>query len=222
MGIGIVFNEQNLSDKNFGKSDFIKYGYLDYIQGDGNSYIETNFTGYREVWQDTPGVIPENLPKIEVDFIGVKIEDNIYADSYIFGIKDKLDPVGRFYRNTILASGRGAIFKNDGYDEGVEYNLIYGAVQSYVNGNLVSDNSNGERQYRLNAYETPICLFAGFYTDYGFGCSKQKIKRFKAYTGDKLILDLRPYRKSDGTVCMIDDLTKEFYYNQGTGNFIGK
>ena len=51
--------------------------------------------------------------------------------------------------------------------------------------------------------------------------SKIKIYNFKAYSGDKLVKNLVPYRKTDGTVCMLDKISGNYHYGIGSGVFIG-
>ena len=225
MGVVLKFDEQNLSDKNFGKADVIKYGFIDYIQGDGNSCLDTGFSGYRINMSDTPGDIPDDLPKIEIEgiFVNVREGDYHYPDSYIFGPYDEpRGTTGRFYGGTCNVSGRGATFEKQGYEIGSTYKLVYGSVYSYLNDDLVSDNSDGHNQYRINAYPENIHLLSGIIPSTSDQkCSIQKIKSFRGYIGNKIMVDLRPYRKTDGTVCMFDMISRKYIYSKGSGTLLG-
>ena len=223
MGVGIKFNEQNLSDKNLGKADFVKIGYINYIQGDANSWIDTEFSGYRDSTKDIPGSVPEDTPKIQITFLPeLRAGANPY-DNGLFGVVvqngTNNQPICLISAIDINITGKGASGIIS-YEKDQKLILEYGSVKSKLNDIDVIDNSNGSNQYRINAYENSIKLL-GFSIDGTWKSSIHRIYDFKAYVGDSLVKHLRPYRKSDGTVCMIDELTKTFYYNKGTGVLIG-
>lgn len=214
MGVLIKLNENLFEDKNLG-SISLNNRFLEYIQGDGASYIDTGFTGYRANWQDVAGTIPNDVPSIEIGFIPNKDS----TQNILLGTLLQPQPI--VYSNTekkIYSAGKGAIFSdlslND--DENI---LVYGAVTSSLNGTTIKDNSDMANQYRLNAYENNITLFAGNYNNAGVLYGTNKITYFKAYQGETLVLHLRPFIDSNGVVCMKDVLTDTLYYNQGTGNF---
>ena len=232
MGVGIKFNEQNLLDKNFGKVNFIKFGYLDYIQGDGNSWIDTLFSGYRNNWSDTPGIIPEDAPKIQIEFEPIiKITEGIVNayENCLFGVNktaSNIYPFCRIYldssmKTVIEITGKGASGSSQ-INTNQRSIIEYGSTKSKLNDYDIADNTNGSNQYRINAYDSSIKLLGCTDDDGNWHNSIYKIYDFKAYIGESLAKHLRPYRKSDGTVCMIDELTKKFYYNQGSGVLTGR
>lgn len=47
-----------------------------------------------------------------------------------------------------------------------------------------------------------------------------KIYYFQIYDNNVLVRDFIPVLDATGTPCMFDKVTKQFFYNQGTGNFI--
>jgi hypothetical protein len=50
--------------------------------------------------------------------------------------------------------------------------------------------------------------------------STKKIYHFKLYNNNVLVRDFIPVLDPYGTPCMYDKVTQQFFYNQGTGNFI--
>jgi len=49
---------------------------------------------------------------------------------------------------------------------------------------------------------------------------KFRMYSFKIYDNGTLIRDMIPVKDSDGVVCMYDKVSKQYFYNAGTGNFI--
>ena len=88
---------------------------------------------------------------------------------------------------------------------------------------LTEDMSN---QYRINAYDENVLLFyksdiPQSYLTTELVNTNIKIYNFKAYSGDKLVKNLVPYREIDGTVCMLDKISGNYHYGIGSGVFIG-
>ena len=223
MGVGILLKESNFGDKNFGKASIKKYGIISYIQGDGESYIDTGFTGYRANANDTSGVIPDDIPKVEVTFVVSNDNSNFET---VIGTLDRAYPaISVLSKKTINITGKGAIgLFHDVVTADKDVTVLYGSDKTYINGVIVADNTDMSNQYRLNAYPENVNLFVSYNSYNGetkVWYSTAKVKEFKAYLGDNLVLHLKPYRKKDNTVCMIDILTNEFYENKGTGTFVG-
>lgn len=218
---GNIFGEKKLSTK-------VKNGYLSYLQGDKNSYIfVAGWSGYRNNASDVAGTIPANTPKIEVGLMGIPsmagvnmilgtIEDvNKYMLPCIYTINNGFK---------ICSQGKGASFvdgipinENDRGDD-VLHSIVLGSVKSYIDGVEVVDNSDMSNQYRLSAYErTGLCIFGGLYSNI-FTLSSARIQYVKFYNGDTLVRHLRAYAK-DGVACMKDEVSGNYYYNQGVGQF---
>lgn len=126
--------------------------------------------------------------------------------------------------NRIQAARKGAAFTST-YD-GTKKKIIFGSIKSYIGDSLVKDNSDMSNQYRINTYDKNILLFyksniPQTYLTAELVNTNIKIYNFKAYSGDKLVKDLVPYRKTDGTVCMLDKISGNYHYGIGSGVFIG-
>lgn len=66
MALVLSTNDADYSTRNLGTAERSIYGEISYIQSDGNVYIDTGFTGYRNSSNDVAGSIPEDAPRIEI------------------------------------------------------------------------------------------------------------------------------------------------------------
>ena len=218
MGIIISLDTTTFADENFGKISY-KNCFLEYIQGDGASYINTGFSGYRIVYNDVVGSVPGDAPSIEITFA-----TDTKTEQVLFGLINSAAPSCRIYETGgnghINVSGKGATGDYIVEDLTVRKVFKYGAVYSYIDGVQVADNSDMTNQYRLNAYDESILLFGGLMGN-TLSYNNAKIYEFKAYVGETIVLHLMPYADENGIVCMKDILKDRLYYNQGTGSFIG-
>ena len=56
---------------------------------------------------------------------------------------------------------------------------------------------------------------------YGHNFSYIKLYDCKIYIEDMLVRNLVPVKDKNNVVCLFDKVYEEFYYNKGTGSFIG-
>lgn len=94
----------------------------------------------------------------------------------------------------------------------------YDGSKFYCNGEAIftMTNTNGYSNY-------PIYLFAlnnGNKADTS-RLYKGKFFYFKIYKAGVLIRDFRPVKDGAGVYCLYDEVEERYYYNQGTGQFIG-
>lgn len=221
MALVLSTNDADYSTRNLGTAERSIYGEISYIQSDGNVYIDTGFTGYRNSSNDVAGNIPEDAPRIEIT-----IETGADAkNKCVFSAKhSNCFMLSKVDVNRIQTGQKGATFSSV-YD-GAKKKIIFGSIKSYVGDSLVKDNSDMSNQYRINAYDENILLFYKSDIPQAYLSSELvntniKIYNFKAYSGDKLVKDLVPYRKTDGTVCMLDKISGNYHYGIGSGAFIG-
>lgn len=210
MGIAIRIDGANFSDKNLGTVTIEEPAidsYREYVEFNGDAYVDTGFTGYRKNLSDVAQTIPEDVPKIIV-------KANILqkgADGLLFGIVDSLTLLCYKKGETSISLwGKGAIGDFDLSNS--TFTLEYGSVKTFLDAQLVKDNTDMSNQYRLNAYERNIILGAG-YANIGSASlkyGKVRIYEFKAYIGNTLVKDFRPFRKADGTVCFKNEVGGSF------------
>lgn len=95
------------------------------------------------------------------------------------------------------------------------YNLRF-----FSDGKILFDGVEimGEVHKSKGSINTNLYLFARANLQYGFA---GKILGFQAYRSGKTILNLVPaLRSSDGKPGMLDTVSKKFYVNKGTGEFL--
>lgn len=221
MALVLSTNDADYSTRNLGMAERIIYGEISYIQSDGNVYIDTGFTGYRDNRNDVTGNIPEDAPRIEIT---IETGSDAQNKCVFSSEHSNCFMLSKVDINRIQVGQRGAAFSSV-YD-GAKKKIIFGSIKSYVDDSLVKDNSDMSNQYRINSYDEHILLFYKSDIPQAYLSSELvntniKIYNFKAYSGDKLVKDLVPYRKTDGTVCMLDKISGNYHYGIGSGAFIG-
>lgn len=187
-----------------GDSEGVESGvdYVDYLEGDGASYIDTK-------------TVLQNGYSVEVDYM-IK-SDALNNTIMIYGAGS---PTGYAYDN------------QGGYGLGVEKTYSYiqtrdaGSgifVNSYTKTKITQNTKNNFKYTftNISSQRNPY-LFANNYgnTADNISCKGLLIYSFKAYdTSDNLVLDLRPCLNTEGVPCMYDEVSKRYLYNQGTGTF---
>lgn len=225
-GIAIKLETVNFEDKNFGVATIEEPArdmYLQYIEGDGQAYIETKkeHNCYRSQTSDIAGNIPTDAPKIEIE-CSLPYVSSDFSTKGILGTNGH-HSVAMYYAadTTLSLNGGGAkVNMKVAGDFTKKTKITYGSIKSYINDTELIDNTNMANPYRLNAWpDDSIRLFYIYILNQDF-YTRARIYSYRVYHGDTLVLDLKPFKKADGTVCMKDDLTNEYYYNSGSGSFI--
>ena len=98
-------------------------------------------------------------------------------------------------------------------DYTIEMQLYKGDAYTKINDVLVAQNT------RTDTNDFHVYLFAYFYSG---TITKDTVRfyYFQMYQNDILVRDLIPVIDSNGVPCMWDKASKQFFYNQGTGDFI--
>lgn len=183
-----------------------KYTQLEYIEGTGTQHINTE-------------VKTKQSLKIECIFSGNQLS------TLLFGARKtaRLDGLAWGFNNTDYAfSGFGGSTQKNN----TTVNTIDGKKHTVVLSNEVYtiDDVNQSLPNRGT--------FSNFYDIYLFTWNnanvadtrkfKGKVYNFKIYDNNVLIRDMIPVLDKNNIACMYDKVNKEFYYNQGTGEFLYK
>lgn len=185
-------------------------GRLDYIQSDGNQWIDTEF-------------IPSSSTKVEIDLAYVS-----GYTQFIFGSRTstssndvydlllyKTDNLN--FRSDFVCSYSGsdsykAIQEMTGYPR---FKIIKDKnITTYVN-NFVKERDYQEFQSSYNMY-----IFAINQSDTAYLPSSIKLYSLKIYEDDVLIRDFVPWLDENKVPCLYDYITDKCYYNQGTSDFL--
>lgn len=180
---------------------------LEYIESTGTQYIDTLQKG-------------NSNTKIELKFY------NSYTSSSekaVFGSRT-------YPRSNCLMIGfysNGWVCYNN--DEGAFANILNKVTDlKLVKNNMYVLNSSTQqyelvKTYNSGSFTTPsnMILFGERRDNDVTQLSSIKVYYCKIYDEDVLVRDFIPVkRKSDDEICMYDKVTKQFFTNQGTGNFI--
>ena len=194
-------------------SEIKSYTELAYLESTGTQWIDT-------------GIIPNNSTSLELIVSGVS--DDSFSSStgtwFLGARKAYLNNAFGFYYNQST--------QNFYYASGnVMPNAFYSSASLYGNIRTIRLNSDG--LYVDNAKvvsitskaftsPVPISLF-GLNND-GSVISRTSFRchSLKVWDGENLIRDMIPILDSDDVPCMYDKVSEEFFYNQGTGEFLYK
>ena len=186
-----------------GDSEGVESGvnYVDYLIGDGASYIDT-------------GIVGNNKYKYEIVFEDYTIN---YYENY-FGIYSNDHHSLTVQRRTNV----------DAFD--IKYNKLYQWISGYSKGERVKLYINTNKVYKNDelvlimdeptetiSHPGKMFLFDRNPHDV---CSNMRCYSFKTWNeNNNLIQDLRPCLDTEGIPCMHDEVSKRYFYNQGTGTF---
>ena len=197
-----LYNMKIEGDSEGVKADEINY--VDYLIGDGASYIDTGIT-----------------PTLDMIF---------YGDYTLSGANHVAFGCMEFIRSFGIYQGAprvyyGGLTSVASYYTLKEYNHRYQVTLS-PDGYIVKDitsNINIEQPYlhTPNGSSNKTVKVFAEHTNAGVvNHTRGKIYEFKIWdTEGALIQHLRPCLDEEGIPCMYDEVSKQYFYNQGTGTF---
>ena len=182
------------------------YTKLEYIESTGTQYINT---GVKPSTADT---------KIECE--AMYMGGNSVAN--LFGIRTGGSSSKDFYQfnktgtsneyRWICGRGGDAHFTNTNLTKKTK--LLFEGNKCYINDVLVA--TSGSSNSGANLF-----LFAR--NNEGVGVDQYgswRLYSFKIYKNNELIRDFIPTKTTDGVICLYDLISKTFYMNSGSGNFV--
>lgn len=205
-----------------------KYTKLEYIQTDGNQYINT-------------GVV--SSPDLEFEIKYNNISDGTKDYEVLFGARSRSVEGTSVY---LKDAQKRCTFATCGYDSDTQHDYILFTSATYNAGtylnkdvivslrnnkikidngiDFISMDTNIKQIYTKNT----LHLFGQYAEDIASGETsnivdrcKVKLYYFKIYKSDILIRDFIPVKDENNVICLYDTITRKFYYNGGTGNFTG-
>ena len=184
--------------------------YVDFLIGDGASYIDTGMA------------IPSGY-KVEVTFMSTVQKAEYISNDWcaIFGCSNA---IGFTYDTIPYGISVGLYSTNISIKNNGQTNLQYANINATCyNKKYILSLVAGEN----NTNPGNILVFAnnnlkqsGQINPYPFAHNYLRIYDFKIYNaqGD-LIQHLKPCLDEEGIPCMYDEVSKQYFYNQGTGTF---
>ena len=176
-------------------NDGNKYVIVEYLESDGRQYVDTRYVPNKKskFIIDAQYVRTNNDEDYGVNS-GQRFHMGIYKGYFHFG-------VGKVWENIVVYDTDRHMFSLDG------------------EGNVKIDDNNYKinGEISLNAINRSLYLFAlnniGRYTF-------SKLYSSKIYDNDTLARDYIPVIDSSERPCLFDKVSRECYYNQGTGEFL--
>ena len=195
-----------------GDSEGVESGvdYVDCLIGDGASYIDTGMA------------IPSGY-KVEVTFMSTVQKAEYISNDWcaIFGCSNA---IGFAYDTTPYGISVGLYSTNIAIKNNGQANLQYANIKDtcynkkYILSLVAGENNTNPGNILVFANNT--LKQSGQINPYPFAHNYLKIYDFKIYNaqGD-LIQYLRPCLDTEGVPCMYDEVSKQYFYNQGSGTF---
>lgn len=212
-----LYNMQMRGDSQ-GVQDGINY--VEYLEGDGASWIDT-------------GLITNENTQIEAT-VQLVAHENYKAwfgsDNINVGYQTDIRiPLIRLQGNNSVALNLGDNLNTGNLDKTVwkidTSNVVVGEEIFLV-------DIDGRKWINFTPTENinptmSLKVFSSNFTGFSInetsnGCIKGRIYDFKVFMDNELRMHLRPCLDTEGVPCMYDEVSKEYFYNQGEGEFTYK
>lgn len=178
---------------------------LDYLESTGTQYIDTGVYVTTSLTNIEAKVIISKTGTQYICGAGNTNNTTGFSVAQASGTNELIVDIGNYATYRVKT---GVVLYNTGErvikikDKNIYVNgALCGTSQGYINGTA----------------STPLYLFANRDASTKY---MLKMYYFKEYDGDTLIRDFIPVLDKDGIACMYDKVSREFFYNQGTGSFI--
>ena len=189
--------------------------FLDYIESDGEQYL---IVPYR-VNNKTQAYIRYNQTaggsQVASAIIGVTSGPSVNQANY--GLLRLLNGTGRYNRAGWGDSTTGSVKDIRDYNNfNTWYEVFYDLNKIYIDGNLVATSETSTTKVWSAQYDLGIFARNGSFVTMP---TPAKVSRVYAKEDGKYVLDLYPCLDPNGVACMYDMVSRQYYYNKGTGEF---
>ena len=197
---------------------------VEYLQSSGRQYIDT-------------GIVPSATTNFDVGYMYIGGVGHTNAGQVILGVRNDNGGVSKGflissfrYNNNNVVNADSSL--NNGYvrlgDDGVgtyylpQQNNTYVSLKSdttgyiYFNGVKLSETPLTRIPYGVNFSIYLFRLHHESIADYAVA----RIYYLKLYNDTTLVRDMVPIKDTNGVPCMYDFVSKQKFYNAGTGDFI--
>lgn len=178
--------------------------YIEYIEGTGTQYIDT-------------GIQPDNNTTFE---LSIALND-LSTTQAVMGARTGL--AQNSYNIFVLNND----LRWDYYTTQTSTGLSY-TVGNIINITKTANQTIFETQGQTKTITDTTTEFTTPYTMYLFTINqpteetryaKMKLYSCKIYQNSTICRDFKPALDSDGVACLYDEVSKEYFYNSGTGTF---
>lgn len=194
-----------------------KRQYVDYLESSGTQYIDTGLPVAPNFYIDADIMITDT-PDSVMCLMGTSTVTEAYRFWVCTFQIDTLYPNCALMNNSIATKGLSVNTKYNIYSK-----FFDGEQNLYINDELYCSATNTSTSDAQSKWLAQGSLYIGKAVqadlDYFY---IGRIYGFKIYDKDNvLIRDFRPAKDEAGVYCLYDEVTKTYFYNQGTGEFLG-
>lgn len=169
---------------------------LAYIESSGTQYIDTE-------------IVPTNNTVVEMS---IKKVGNAVDWERFFGINGAIELLRRYTDPNIKLRVNGTEIGNISFPSTSFTKIKFGQGQVVVNDSDTTSYTN-----TFTTSSTAYLFRANGEAIYGL----MQLQYCKIWENGALIRDFIPVKDFNEVICLLDKLSGKFYYNKGTGNFIG-
>lgn len=214
-GWNLKLNETEMVDRR------LPYIPVEYIESSGTQYIDTGLI--------LTDVIPED--RVSTMYVEIEMEASDISKAHpvcgIYHLYQSVNPAFSLGVNganafSLTLSLDGAKTVTCGSSTALKNDTRYKVRM----GNAYLENLTTGEKIEKTAFTTVSGMTAPFYifrqhrTDNIKSMSSYKLYSFKVSDGDNLIMELIPVKDLTGIACLYDKVSKTFFYNKGTGDFV--
>lgn len=178
------------------------YTELEYIECTGTQYIDTNYIPNNATGMNVTISNYSNISSNDVNFIGSRATAgqrfmiNYYYGQLGFGFGD--------FTNT---------------KKSIDWSAINTFSLNYKNNRKFIFEADEYSIDKITATLPTVCIFKQNGSSIR---STYRVYKFSLTQEESIIMDLIPALDKNGTPCMYDTISKQTFYNQGTGEFLYK
>lgn len=190
-------------------AEWVPYQPIEYLESTGTQYIDT---GYK----------PNSNTRIEMDLMISKATSGIDDGTTSFEMGSRIATKNKLFCSMFYTDNRFRFLygSNDFSDRNLSIDekhsiIMYGTGRCYIDGVL-------QYNYNQENIDNNFNIYVFKFNNGGIpaGGGRGTLYYLKIYDNDILVRDLVPVLDTNGVACMFDKVTKQFFYNAGTGDFI--
>lgn len=190
------------------------YTQLEFIQSTGLQYINTEITAKSSISTKIVFEASNN----NSDFQSVFGGDGGSSRNYR-GLAFDINNSGQLTYNYYGDTKTNASLQR--YDNVLIFESYYNSAMIVSYNNKISQAITSTRTTSFTYDDVNTYIFARCRDNTPICHSNLKLYSCKIWDNEELVRDFIPAKNENGVVCLYDKVNKEFYYNQGTGDFIG-
>lgn len=187
-----------------------KINYVEYIESTGTQYIDTGYNA-------------SSSTNIVLDYEFLTGESGRYIPfmGHRFTIRQKMFGIWVNQADYKIAINFGTVDTGGIENTNASGRHVYSNIGNkfYIDGELIQEISTSE--FSCDGSLSIFALKTATST-YETRNSQGRLYSMKIYDNDALVRDFKPCKDGAGVYCLYDEVEKRYYYNQGTGSFMGR